>query len=189
MLGGFLSQGKFLDIPGALSSSEAVNFIVGLGRSGKVFGVRSICEICHTPYNHSHSCKYYCQLCLLREQALNTATRRCPSCTLLHGPGQPRQFGCDFMWKSSSKGEAGSPVCAMNRPVTQASSSTPCLGSKPHKQGRALLSRWDVQETTHSPNCIFAMERVPDAPWDEGVQRKIEGEWELQGTRGLQSAA
>lgn len=71
MLGGFLSQGKFLDIPGALSSSEAVNFIVGLGRSGKVFGVKSICEICHTPYNHSHSCKYYCQLCLLREQALN----------------------------------------------------------------------------------------------------------------------
>lgn len=74
----------------------------------------------HWPYtyNHSHSCKYYCHLCLLCDHALHSTTRRCPSCRLLHGPGKPRLFGSAFMWKSTSKVEAGSAVCAMNRPVT-----------------------------------------------------------------------
>lgn len=40
--GGCLSQGMVLDVPGALCSSDAVNIIVGLGRSGKAFGVRNV---------------------------------------------------------------------------------------------------------------------------------------------------
>lgn len=110
--GGFLSHRIVLDIPGTFCSSDAVNIIVGLGRSGKVFGVRNVCGICHTPYNHSHGCKYYRQLCLLCDHALNPARRRrCPSCSLLHGHGEPRLFGSDFMWKSTTKVEAGSAAC------------------------------------------------------------------------------
>lgn len=147
---GVLKPRMVLDIPGAPSSSDAANIIVGLERSGKEFGARNISEICHTPYNHIHGCKYYCQLCLLCDHALHTATRRCPSCRLLHELW--------FYVEKHQKGKAGSAICARNWPVTQASSSTPCLGSKPHEQGRALLSRWDMQETMHGPNYIFAME-------------------------------
>lgn len=133
---------------------------MGLGRSEKVFGVRNVCEICHTPYNHSHSCKYYCQLCLQHDHALNTAMRRrCPSCRLLRGPGEPKLYGSDFMWKSSSKVEAGSAVCARNRPVTQASSSAPCLGSNP--TSRAGLSSWDG---TWGKPC---MAQIVFLPWRE----------------------
>ena len=41
----------------------------GVKDARKVFGVRNICELCHTLYNHSQGCKYYCWLCLPHNHA------------------------------------------------------------------------------------------------------------------------
>lgn len=85
------------------------------------------------------------------------------------------------MWESISKVEAVSVVCAMTRPVTQASSRT--------GQGSLLHDGIHAENQALSPNYIFAMELVPDAQRMKEWNGKLKENGSLKGTCGLYSAA